>query len=354
MRIDRQQAFSGTTASDVDAAELEAYLAQHVEGFNGPLTLARFKGGQSNPTYRLSTPHRAYVLRRKPFGKLLPSAHAIEREYRVTEGLAAAGFPVARPLHLCPDSGIIGAPFYVMEHAEGRVFWEPHAPGLSGHERAALFDSLGATIAQLHRLDPAAVGLADFGRPQGYVARQIRRWSEQYRASETEAIAEMDRLIAWLPGVCPADSGAAIVHGDFRLDNCIVHPSEPRVVAVLDWELSTLGDPLADFTYHLMQWFMPVSDSGAGVGSLKGHEGDPGVPAIDAYIAGYCRRTGRSGIPELSVYMAYNFFRLAAILQGILGRVRDRTAANPEAAAMARQVRPLAETAWSFARKAGA
>lgn len=354
MRIDRQQAFSGTTASDIDAAALEAHLTQNLDGFAGPLALARFKGGQSNPTYRLTTPARSFVLRRKPFGRLLPSAHAIEREYRVTEALARTGFPVARPLHLCSDDGVIGAAFYVMEHAEGRVFWEPHAPGLSGAERAALFSSLNDTIARLHGLDPVAIGLGDFGKPQGYVARQIRRWSEQYRASETETIAEMDRLIAWLPGACPADSGAAIVHGDFRLDNCIIHPTEPRVIAVLDWELSTLGDPLADFTYHLMQWFMPVSETGAGVGSLLGHERDPGVPAIDAYIADYCGRTGRQGIPDLSVYMAYNFFRLAAILQGILGRVRDGTAANAEAAAMARQVRPLAETAWAFARKAGA
>ena len=186
------------------------------------------------------------------------------------------------------------------------------------------------------------------------MARQIKRWSEQYRASETETISEMDRLIAWLPAACPVDSGASIVHGDFRLDNCIVHPTEPRIIAVLDWELSTLGDPLADFTYHLMQWFMPVSETGAGVGTLLGHEHEPGLPEIDSYIADYCRRTGRSDIPDLSTYMAYNFFRLAAILQGILGRVRDGTAANAEAAAMARQVRPLAQTAWSFAQKAGA
>ena len=354
MPIDRQQAFSGTTAADIDAGALEAHLAGHIAGFAGPLSLARFKGGQSNPTYKLSTPGASYVLRRKPFGKLLPSAHAIEREYRVTAALAEAGFPVALPLHLCTDESVIGAAFYVMEHAEGRVFWEPHAPGLSGEERAALFSSLNETIARLHGFDPAALGLLDFGKPQGYVARQIRRWSEQYRASETETIPEMDRLIAWLPGVCPEDSGAAVVHGDFRLDNCIVHPTEPRVIAVLDWELSTIGDPLADFTYHLMQWFMPVSDTGAGVGSLLGHEQDAGVPPVEAYIAAYCRRTGRSGIPNLSVYMAYNFFRLAAILQGILGRVRDGTAANAEAAAMARQVRPLAETAWRFATEAGA
>ena len=352
--IDRQRAFSGTTQADIEFAALEIYLAQHIEDFAGPLTLARFKGGQSNPTYKLSTPNRSYVLRRKPFGKLLPSAHAIEREYRVTAALAKAGFPVARPLHLCTDDTVIGAAFYVMEHAEGRVFWEPHAPGLSAQDRASLFTSLNATIASLHGLNPDALGLSDFGKPQGYVARQIKRWSEQYRTSETEAIPEMDQLIRWLPGVCPADSGIAIVHGDFRLDNCIIHRQEPRVIAVLDWELSTLGDPLADFTYHLMQWFMPRSETGAGVGSLMGHEHEPGLPAIESYIADYCRRTGRDGIPDLNIYMAYNFFRLAAILQGILGRVRDGTAANAQAAVMARQVRPLAQTAWGFARKAGA
>ena len=354
MRIDRQQAFSGTVAADLPLPELCSYLASHIDGFAGPLAAERFKGGQSNPTYRLSTPERSYVLRRKPFGKLLPSAHAIEREYRVTLALSEAGFPVPRPLHLCADDSIIGSAFYVMEHAEGRVFWEPQAPGLSAGDRAALFSSLNASIAQLHRFDPASLGLGDYGKPKGYVARQIKRWSEQYRASQTEVIAEMNRLIAWLPNTSIEDSGAAIVHGDFRLDNCIVHPSEPRVIAVLDWELSTLGDPLADFTYHLMQWFMPVSETGAGVGSLVGHEGDPGIPPIAEYIADYCRRTGRDGIPDLDTYMAYNFFRLAAILQGILGRVRDGTAANAEAATMARQVRPLAETAWAFARKAGA
>ena len=354
MPIDRQQSFSGTTAADIDTAALEAYLARNIEGFAGPLSLARFKGGQSNPTYKLTTPRGSFVLRRKPFGKLLPSAHAIEREYRVTAALAETGFPVARPLHLCSDESVIGSAFYVMDYTDGRVFWQPYAPGLSGEERTALFSSLNETIARLHALDPMTMGLADFGKPQGYVARQIRRWSEQYKASETEVVPEMDRLIAWLPDACPADSGAAIVHGDFRLDNCIVHPTEPRIIAVLDWELSTIGDPLADFTYHLMQWFMPLSETGAGVGSLLGHEHEPGLPAIHDYAAAYCRRTGRDGISHLPVYMAYNFFRLAAILQGILGRVRDGTAANAEAAVMAQQVRPLAATAWRFAKEAGA
>lgn len=341
-------------AADIPAAPLAAYLAAHLEGFAGPLAITRFKGGQSNPTYKLTTPDRAFVLRRKPFGRLLPSAHAVEREYRVTAALAGAGFPAARPLHLCTDETVIGAAFYVMEHVAGRVFWEPQAPGLSANDRARLFDSLNATIARLHAIDPAAAGLADFGRPQGYVGRQIKRWSEQYRASETEPVAEMDRLMQWLPAACPPDSAAAIVHGDFRLDNCIVDPGEPRVIAVLDWELSALGDPLADFTYHLMQWFMPRSDTGAGVGSLIGHESDPGVPGLERYIADYCTRTGRTSLPDLDIYLAYNFFRLAAIFQGILGRVRDGTAASADAAAMAHQVRPLAETAWRFARKAGA
>jgi len=353
-RIDRQQAFSGTTEADLSVDRLDRYLAAHIPGYRGPLTIARFKGGQSNPTYRLTTPERSYVLRRKPFGKLLPSAHAVEREYRVTEALATTGFPVARPLHLCADESIFGAAFYVMDHADGRVFWLPHAPELSAADRATIFDSMNATMAALHGVDVTAVGLTDFGKPAGYVARQIKRWSTQYRASETETVDEMDRLIAWLPQACPADSGAAIVHGDFRLDNCIVHPSEPRIIAVLDWELSTIGDPLADFTYHLMQWFMPVSETGAGVGSLIGHERDPGIPAFETYVSDYCRRTGRDGIPDLHVYMAYNFFRFAAILQGILGRVRDGTAASADAAVMARQVRPLAETAWAFAKRAGA
>jgi aminoglycoside phosphotransferase (APT) family kinase protein len=354
MRIDRQAAFSGTTAADIPSGALGDYLAAHIAGFAGPLTIRRFKGGQSNPTYLLSSPARGYALRRKPFGSLLPSAHAVEREFRVTQALHEAGFPVARPHLLCTDETVIGAVFYVMDFAAGRIFWEPHAPRLPATERAHIFAAMNETIARLHGIDYGRAGLAGFGRPEGYVVRQIKRWSEQYRASETEAVAAMDRLMDWLPGACPKETGAAIVHGDFRLDNCIIHPSEPRIVAVLDWELSTIGDPLADFTYHLMPWFMPVSETGQGVGSLIGHEHDPGIPALDDYIAAYCGSTGCVSIAHFNVYMAYNFFRLAAILQGILGRVRDGTAANAEAAHMARQVEPLAETAWRFARKAGA
>ena len=337
-----------------DEKRLETFLSERLPGFRGPLTVRQFPGGQSNPTYSLEAASGRFVLRRKPPGTLLPSAHAVDREYRVMTALHGAGFPAPRTWLLCEDDSVVGTAFYVMNHVEGRIFWDGTLPGLEPDERRALHDALNGTMARLHQLDPAAIGLGDFGRPGGYVARQIRRWSEQYRASETETIPEMDRLIAWLPGACPADPEPAIVHGDFRLDNCIIHPTEPRVIAVLDWELSTIGDPLADFTYHLMQWFMPLSETGAGVGSLLGHEHEPGLPAIHDYAADYCRRTGRDGISHLPVYMAYNFFRLAAILQGILGRVRDGTAANAEAAVMAQQVRPLAATAWRFAREAGA
>jgi aminoglycoside phosphotransferase (APT) family kinase protein len=344
MAIDRQAAFSGTFAAplDFDTGTLGDWLGGALPGFTGPMTFARFKGGQSNPTFKLSTPGGDYVLRKKPPGKLLPSAHAIEREYRIIVHLHARGFPVARPHILCTDETVIGTPFYVMDFVAGRIAWEPR--------RTPSFDAMNQTIAALHTLP--LDGIEDFGKPEGYVARQVKRWSAQYRASETGRIAAMDRLMAWLPGAVPQANDAAIVHGDFRADNCIFHPSEPRILAVLDWELATLGDPLADFTYHLMQWHMPVSDHG--IASLKGHEKEAGIPAIEDYIADYCRRTARQGIPDLDVYLAYNFFRLAAILQGIAGRVRDGTAANANAPEMIKQIEPLAETAWAFARKAGA
>jgi aminoglycoside phosphotransferase (APT) family kinase protein len=351
--LDRQSAFTGTRpvslAYRIDLNRLEDYLKAEIAGFCGPLGAEQFKGGQSNPTYKLISPSGRYVLRRKPPGKLLPSAHAVDREYRVMKALSEAGFPVPRPRCFCADETVIGTPFYVMDFVEGRIFWEPFAPGLGGEERPRIFDSLNATIAYLHCLDPMALGLSDFGRPQAYVARQIKRWSEQYSASATNAIPEMERLMDWLPQACPPDSGAAVVHGDFRLDNCIIDHNEPRVIAVLDWELSTLGDPLADFSYHLMPWFMPRTRGG--IGSLKGHEHDPGIPAFDDYVAQYCRRTQRGGIPNLDFYLAYNFFRLAAILEGIAGRVRDGTAVNANAATMEAQVAPLARTAWSFAEK---
>jgi aminoglycoside phosphotransferase (APT) family kinase protein len=357
--IDRQQAFSGTKeaapALRLDAARLEAYLVAHIKGFAGPLTVQQFKGGQSNPTYLLETPARRYVLRRKPPGKLLPSAHAVDREYRVIGALYAQGFPVAEPLCYCADDGIAGTPFYVMSFADGRVFWEPQMPGSDPTERAAVYDAMNETIARLHIFDPASIGLADFGRGENYVARQIDRWSKQYRASETETIDAMEQLIEWLPQHIPPAGPSRLVHGDYRIDNLIIDRHEPKVIAVLDWELSTLGDPLADFTYHLMAWHMPKTESAAGTATLAGHDLERlGIPSMTDYVDAYVARTGLDPRPHLPVYLAYNFFRIAAILQGIIGRVRDGTATSDFAPAKADMIRPLADKAWQFARDAGA
>jgi aminoglycoside phosphotransferase (APT) family kinase protein len=357
--IDRQTAFSGTkeaaSALAIDAGRLEEFLSSRLPDFNGPLRVRQFKGGQSNPTYLLETPERRFVLRRKPPGKLLPSAHAVDREFRVISALHAQGFPVAAPVLYCADGGIVGTPFYVMGHVDGRVIWEPHMPGAPAAERAAVYNAMNATLARLHSFDPAALGLADFGRGENYVGRQVDRWSKQYRASETDAIDEMERLIAWLPGHLPPPSPVRLVHGDYRLDNIILSSTGPNILAVLDWELSTLGDPLADLAYHLMQWHMPPSETGAGVGTLLGHDlRRLGIPTRADYVDTYVARTGLDPRSHLPVYLAYNFFRLAAILQGIVGRVRDGTATSESAAAMAPLVRPLAAAAWDFAREAGA
>jgi aminoglycoside phosphotransferase (APT) family kinase protein len=359
MTVDRQQAFSGTKeaapALKLDAARLQDYLAAHVEGFAGPLTVKQFKGGQSNPTYLLETPSRRTVLRRKPPGKLLPSAHAVDREYRVISALYAQDFPVAQPLCYCADESVAGTAFYVMDFVDGRVFWEPQMAGSSPPERAAIYDSMNDTIARLHSFDPAEIGLADFGKGENYVARQVDRWSKQYRASETEKIEAMERLIEWLPKHIPPAGPARLVHGDYRLDNLIIAKDAPKVIAVLDWELSTLGDPLADFTYHLMAWHMPYSESAAGTATLVGHDlGALGIPPMADYVDDYVARTGLDPRPHLSVYLAYNFFRIAAILQGIIGRVRDGTATSEFAPAKAEMIRPLAEKAWAFAQEAGA
>jgi aminoglycoside phosphotransferase (APT) family kinase protein len=359
MPIDRQAAFSGTKelagGLAIDVARLEAFLAARLPDFAPPLSVRQFKGGQSNPTYLLETLARRYVLRRKPPGKLLPSAHAVDREFRVISALHAQGFPVAAPVLYCDDAGIAGTAFYLMDHVEGRVMWEPHMPSAEPAERAAVYDAMNATLARLHSFDPAALGLSDFGRGNNYVARQVERWSKQYRASETEEIAEMERLIAWLPAHLPPPAPVRIVHGDYRLDNIILAPSQPTVRAVIDWELSTLGDPLADLAYHLMQWHMPPSETGAGVGTLVGHDlARLRIPTRAAYVDAYVARTGLDPRPHLAVYLAYNFFRLAAILQGIVGRVRDGTATSETAAAMAPLVRPLALEAWKFAHEAGA
>jgi aminoglycoside phosphotransferase (APT) family kinase protein len=352
---DRQSTFSGTKEVAerlrFDVGRLEAYLREHVKGFAGPLTVSQFKGGQSNPTYFLETPQRRYVLRRKPPGKLLPSAHAVDREYRVIAALHPQGFPVAEPVLYCADESVVGTAFFVMSHVEGRVIWEPQMPASNPTERTQVYDAMNTTLAQLHSFEPAAIGLADYGRAENYVARQVDRWSKQYRASETEKIEDMDRLIAWLPAHLPPPQPARLVHGDYRLDNIILAPNEPRIAAVLDWELSTLGDPLADFTYHLMQWSMPPSE--ANTGSLVGADlAALGIPPLEQYVGAYVARTGLDPRPHMAVYSAYNFFRIAAILQGIVGRVRDGTATSAHAAARAEMVRPLAARAWAFASEA--
>jgi aminoglycoside phosphotransferase (APT) family kinase protein len=354
---DRQSTFSGT--KDVaerlrfDVGRLEAYMREHIEGFAGPIALKQFKGGQSNPTYLIETPARRYVLRRKPPGKLLPSAHAVDREYRVIAALGAQGFPVAQAIAYCGDEDVIGTAFFIMSHVEGRVIWEAQMPASNPTERAAVYDAMNATLARLHSYEPAAIGLADYGRGENYVGRQVERWSKQYRASETEKIEDMERVMAWLPAHLPPPQPPRLVHGDYRLDNMILAANEPRILAVLDWELSTLGDPVADFAYHLMQWDMPPAE--AGTGSLVGSDlAALGIPSREAYVEAYIKRTGLDPRPYLPTYSAYNFFRIAAILQGIVGRVRDGTASSAHAAGRAELVRPLAAKAWRFARQAGA
>jgi aminoglycoside phosphotransferase (APT) family kinase protein len=354
--IDRQSAYTGIGSVKAefafDAKRLENFLAGKLANFQGPLDVRQFKGGQSNPTYFLHTPERNYVLRRKPPGKLLPSAHAIDREYRVMAALHTRDFPVPRPLVYCEDESIIGTAFYVMEEVAGRVFWEPDMPGSSHEERRAVYDSMNETLARLHSFDPAALGLADYGKPENYVARQVARWSKQYESSKTSEIPEMDSLIRWLPDNLPPAKPARIVHGDYRIDNLIVAKDGTNVAAVIDWELSTLGDPLADFTYHLMAWEMP---DGGGFGSLLGKNLKAlGMPDLDSYVADYAKRTGLDPRPHLNLYLAYNFFRIAAIVQGIAGRVRDGTAVSDTAATRGKTVQPLAQAGWRFAQKAGA
>ncbi len=353
----RQDQYTGTKAvadtHKFDEAKLHEYMEAHVDGFKGPIDVQQFKGGQSNPTYQLITPGKKYVLRRKPPGKLLKSAHMVDREFKVISALHSVGFPVAKPYALCEDESVLGTIFYIMDCVEGRILWEGNMPSLEKEQRSATFHAMNKTLAKLHSVDHIAAGLEDFGRPGNYFARQISRWTKQYQLSETQRIDSMNRLIEWLPESIPDDDATTIVHGDYRLDNMILHPTEPKVVAVLDWELSTLGHPLGDFTYHLMQWRMPVH--GTTGGSLVGLDLKAlGIPSEEEYIEAYCRRTGRSGIENIDFYFAYNFFRLAGILQGIVGRVRDGTASNANAAAMADLVGPLADAAWDFAKRAGA
>jgi aminoglycoside phosphotransferase (APT) family kinase protein len=344
---DRQSLYAGTAGvragQEIEAPRLERWMRDHVEGYAGPLRIEQFRGGQSNPTYQLHTPGREYVLRRKPPGTLLPGAHAVEREFRVIRALDRIGFPVAHPYALCGDPEIIGTAFYVMQMVEGRIFWDTALPALSAAERPAYFDAMNFTIARLHTLDPGALGLTDFGKPGNYFARQIARWSRQYLEDHAAGRnADMDRLIEWLPAHIPAGEDSSIVHGDFRADNVIFHATEPKVLAVLDWELSTLGHPLADFTYHLMMYHLPPSV----IGGLAGSDwARLGIPSEADYVAAYCRRTGRAGISHLNFYLAFNMFRFAAILHGIKGRIARGTAASAHAKSMTENIEPLAALA---------
>jgi aminoglycoside phosphotransferase (APT) family kinase protein len=342
-----------------DTVALSAWLQKNLDGFEGPLSVEMFKGGQSNPTYKLITPRQSYVMRAKPgpVAKLLPSAHAIEREFAVMSGLAATSVPVPRMYALCEDESIIGRAFYIMECMQGRVLWDQSLPGLQPAERAAIYDETNRVISALHSVKFAQQGLANYGKPGNYFERQIGRWSKQYQASITQPIPEMDQLMAWLPAHMPAsardESRVSIAHGDFRLDNLMFHPTEPRVVAVLDWELSTLGHPLADFSYHCMAWHIPPGHF-RGIGGLD--LAALGIPSEQEYIRKYCDRTGLATPQELAsdwnFYLAYNLFRLAAILQGIAKRVEAGTASSAQAKASGDGARPLAQMAWAFAQRA--
>ncbi len=334
-----------------DEAALARWMAANVAGYVGPLTVEQFKGGQSNPTYKLVTPSKAYVLRRKPPGQLLAGAHAVEREARVVAALEKAAFPVPHVYGLCTDDSVIGTWFYIMDMVEGRIVWDATFPDVTREARPAYFDAMNDTLARLHKVDIAAVGLSDFGKPGNYFARQIGRWSKQYLADAAAGRdPHLDKLVEWLPTRIPAGDETTLVHGDFRVDNMIFHPTEPRVLAVLDWELSTLGHPLADLSYQLMMYYMRpeviAGLVGADLAALN-------IPSEAEYVAAYCRRTGRDGIPDLDFYMAYNLFRLAAIFHGIKGRVMRGTAASPNAKKRVEALPWIAELAWKQAQKVG-
>jgi len=337
-----------------DEERLDSWLRGALRGYRGPLQIRQFEGGQSNPTYLLETPGQKYVLRRKPPGTLLKSAHAVDREFRVLAALCAQGFPVPEPLVLCEDESVIGTMFYLMRHVEGRIFWDCSMPDLTREQRAAIFDSVNETLARLHRFAPAQLGLQDYGRPGNYFVRQITRWSQQYEASKTVDIPEMDKLIAWLPSAVPADDGlASIIHGDYSFHNVLIHPTQPRVVSVIDWELSTVGHPLGDLTYHMMEWYRP-----AGVdlrGTLRDADLEAlGIPGFDEYAARYCERTGFAVGGNWGFYRAYNLFRVAAIIQGVVRRLHDGNAASSNASELAVRVQPLAQAGWLEACAAGA
>jgi aminoglycoside phosphotransferase (APT) family kinase protein len=348
-----------------DTAALAGWLEKNLEGFSGPLSAEMFKGGQSNPTYKLVTPRRSYVMRARPgpVARLLPSAHAVEREFAVMRGLAGTDVPVPEMYCLCEDETVIGRAFYIMEYMQGRVLWDQALPGMTPAQRGEIYDEMNRVISALHTVRFAQRGLADYGKPGNYFDRQIGRWSKQYKASAdgagpmSQPIPEMERLVEWLPAHIPSaardDSKVSIVHGDYRLDNLMFDAEQPRVIAVLDWELSTLGHPLADFSYHCMAWHIPHG-SFRGIAGLD-HAG-LGIPSEDEYIRRYCERTGLTSPEELkpdwNFYMAYNMFRIAAILQGIAKRVETGTASSAQAASSGASARPMAELAWKFAQQA--
>jgi len=336
----------------IDVAALERWMAKRMPEFEGPIALSKFKGGQSNPTYRVDTPGRSYVLRRQPFGKLLPSAHAVDREYRLIAALHPTGFPVPKPYFgLCSDDSVIGSMFYLMELVQGRSLWDGGLPGMAPEERRATYNAMCDTLAQLHNTDYEAAGLGDYGKPGNYFERQVARWTKQYRMAETEQMPAVEKLIDWLPRTLPEQTRTSIVHGDYRIDNMIFDARAPKVIAVLDWELSTLGDPLADFSYMLMSW-VTEPEGRSGVKGLTGPE--TGIPTIEEMTERYCAATGRDGVPDLNWYFAYNLFRLTGIVQGIKKRIVEGTASSAHAERSAAGVYRLADAAWEFARKAGA
>ena len=333
-----------------DAGRLSDFMREQVDGFKGQLQVEQFKGGQSNPTYLLTAGQQQYVMRRKPPGALLSSAHAVEREYRVISALAKTAVPVARTYALCEDDAVIGTAFYIMEYVPGRILWDPALPAMNPGQRGAIFDEMNRVIAALHEVDYGAVGLDGYGKPGNYLQRQVARWTRQYRASETEHVEAVENLIRWLPEHIPQSDETRIVHGDFRIDNVIFHPTEARILAVLDWELSTLGQPLADIAYHCMTWRMQAEQSrglaGLALTSL-------GIPTEEEYLAAYCRRTGRSDISrsDWEYYMVFNMFRLVGILQGIAKRAVLGNAANADAVKTGKRARPLAQQAWRLVER---
>ncbi len=354
MAVDAEKAFVGTVALEgddrLDDAALTTWMTDNVDGFEGPIEVRKFAGGQSNPTYKVHAKSGDYVLRRKPMGKLLPSAHAVDREFRVISGLYPTGYPVAKPFGLCEDNSVIGSMFYIMDMVEGRTIWNGAMPDATPDERRGVYLEMIDVLARLHESDVEAMGLSDFGKPGNYFGRQVGRWTKQYKLSETEHMEKMERLIEWLPATLPDQTRTSVVHGDYRIDNAIFEKAGTNCLAVLDWELSTLGDPLADFTYVCMAWVTP-NEGRSGVMDLEREE--LGIPELEEVVERYCGATGRDSIPDMNWYFSYNFFRLAGIIQGIKKRVIDGTAASAHAKAMSERVTPLVDQAFHYAQKAG-